>query len=228
MVHEQGYALTARHVTEHARSLAVQTPQARLLAGLALPNVDSPQLVLRASFELVGLELVEEDRRHDLALLRLNPNPFATGRPSGTHRTPEGGVGINAQYGLAQIDDQRPRDGERIAVSGYPLSEPTLVTTSGSIASAWGADIQEVQPPGAPAGFTIPDMKDSYLADVAVNPGNSGGPVFVVSSGKVIGVCVAFRVGEAGGANPFSYNSGLSIVVPIRYGLDLLRKHNAG
>jgi S1-C subfamily serine protease len=229
LVHRDGYALTARHVTEHALSLQKKSPKTRLLAGLAIPNFESPQLSIRASFELLEITVVEQDERHDLALLRLSPNPFATGKPSGVSLT-ETGVAVNALFGVAQTEAARPRDGDAIAVSGYPLSEPTLVTTSGCVASAWGTDIREVQPPAAPQGFTIPDVKDSYLADVAVNPGNSGGPVYVIYTARVIGVCVAFRVASAedAAANAFSYNSGLSVVVPIGYGLALLRKHLEG
>ena len=51
---------------------------------------------------------------------------------------------------LAQGEDRRPREGERGAVSGYPLNEPSLVTTSGHIASAWGIDIKEVSHPERP------------------------------------------------------------------------------
>jgi S1-C subfamily serine protease len=223
LVHKDGYALTARHVAEFALSIQKENPEARLWAGLAIPNLESAHLTIRASFALLDLAVVEEDRRHDLALLRLSPNPFATGKPSGVARTAQG-LAVNALFGLAQTDEARPRDGASVAVSGYPLNEPTLVTTSGCIASAWGTDVQEVQPPGAPAGFTIPDVKDSYLADVAVNPGNSGGPVYMTATAKVIGVCVAFRIASTQGGNPFSYNSGLSVVVPVTYGLALLRK----
>lgn len=154
------------------------------------------------------------------------PNPFETGKPSGISRTNDGGVAINGLYGLAMLRTDRPREGVGIAVSGYPLSTPTLITTSGAIASSWSVDSVEVQPPGAPEGFTIPDLKDSYIADVAVNPGNSGGPVCLAASGEVIGVCVAFRVAEAGDESmPLRYNSGLSVVVPIKYGVELLGRH---
>jgi Trypsin-like peptidase domain len=175
ILHAGGYALTAKHVTEAAsREIKVVPTGARLLVGLATPNIDTPQLKMRANFELLGCEVVEEDARHDLALLKLTPNPFETGKPSGAARVPGGGLVVNGLFGLAPLTIERPRDGASIAVSGYPMLEPTLVTTSGIIASAWGTDLREVVPPGAASGFTIPDMADSYLADVAVNPGNSG------------------------------------------------------
>jgi hypothetical protein len=69
----------------------------------------------------------------------------------------------------------RSRDGESVAVSGYPLQVASLVTTSGTLAPAWSSEIKNVQPPGAPRGSRF-QIADGYLADVAVNPGNSRGP----------------------------------------------------
>ena len=80
-----GYALTARHGTEDAQSIVNEVAGARMMAGPALPNLDTQQLTSRASFELVGLDVVNEDQRHDLFLLRLVPSPFTMGRPSGIH-----------------------------------------------------------------------------------------------------------------------------------------------
>jgi len=196
-----------------------------LQVGMAMPNLDGP-VSIRSSFELVDVEVVEEDARHDLALLRMKSNPFTSGRSPGVSRMPDGGTAINAMWGLAPLNLNRPRDGDAIVVSGYPLAYPTLINTAGIIASAWHFDSMEVTPDGAPSGFTIPDFKDAYLADVAVNAGNSGGPVYGQDDGGVIGVCVAFRIAEVeGGGLPLRYNSGLSIVVPIRYGVELLGRH---
>jgi hypothetical protein len=39
----------------------------------------------------------------------------------------------------------------------------------------------------------LPSIADSYLADMQVNGGNSGGPVYRVAEGGVIGVGVASR-----------------------------------
>lgn len=224
LIHTQGFALTARHVTRAAQRFGANT---QIVVNLALPNIENERFQLRASFSVVHCELVEEDPRHDLALLKLHPNPVAAGGSTGMHVGP-GSVTIGAMSGVAEADKRRPRDGEPVAVSGYPLAHPVLITTSGAIASAWATEIAELHPPGTLAGFAIPDRQDSYIADVAVNPGNSGGPAYRVRDGRVLGVCVAFqpaeaRIGEA--EDLFRYNSGLCIIVPIQYGLALLHRH---
>jgi S1-C subfamily serine protease len=157
-------------------------------------------------------------------LLQAKPNPFdSEQRPF--VKTPKPETDIYPLLGVAALATSAVEDGERIAVSGYPLSETVLITTSGGVASAFGTDIKQANMPGGPAGFTMPDIADIYLADVAVNPGNSGGPFYRVSDGQVIGVCVSFRVGQgAVGTNNFLYNSGLSVIVPIKYGGELMAK----
>lgn len=222
-VSESGLLLTARHVVQSGQAAVRQVSNGRLTLGLAIPNLTGP-VTIRGSFEIMDVEVVEEDPRHDIALLRSQNNPFQSGKPSGLHQTGDG-WGVNALYGVSRLDPAEVRDGERIAVSGYPLAEPALITTSGGIASAFGTEVQQVQLPSAPAGLTVPDIADSYLADVAVNPGNSGGPVYRVSDGGVIGVCVAFRIASGKNPSPFYYNSGLSVVVPIKYGMDLIGRH---
>jgi len=225
--HTDGLVLTARHVTRDAQKAIDASPGSRLRLGLAIPNLTGPPVTIRSSFEIMDVDIVEEDPRHDVALLKASNNPFTSGRTSGVHKVGNGWA-VNALWGLASLSDSPVADGESIAVSGYPLSEAALVTTSGGIASAFGSDIQEVQAPGGPPGFMVPDSADSYLADVAVNPGNSGGPVYRVVDGSVIGVCVAFRVAAGQLENqpsPFFYNSGLSVVVPIKYGQELIARH---
>ena len=55
-----------------------------------------------------------------------------------------------------------------------------------------------------------------YLAGMQVNPGDSGGPVFNASDGRIVGFVDAY-LGAVGGGN-----SGLTVVVPIRHVLALL------
>jgi S1-C subfamily serine protease len=228
IVDRSGLVLTARHVPRDGRK-ALEDQQRQNISffiGLAQPNSAN----IRANFTLVGCEIVEEDPRHDLTLLRMIPNPFEGAVTSGI--VIEGNP-LPLLYEEATLSSDRPRDGSPIAVSGYPFGDPVLITTSGAVASAWAMDVQQVSPPGAPAGFTMPDIKDSYFADVSVNPGNSGGPVYSIDDGGIVGVCIAFRTAQvvtdkgpvAINGSPMYYNSGLSIVVPIRYGEELLARH---
>ena len=79
----------------------------------------------------------------------------------------------------------------------------------------------------------MPDIADTYLVDSEVNPGNSGGPVYLVESAEIIGVCVATKpapVRDEQG-NPVSinetklyYSSGLTVVIPSRYVIRLIEQ----
>jgi S1-C subfamily serine protease len=224
-VSENGLVITARHVIEDARRLMASFPGSRLMIGQSIPSVTDPEFTIRGSFNYLNSEVVEEDPRHDIALIQAIRNPFVTEqRPFIKTLTPD--TDVYPLLGLATLSTSEVRDGEQVGVSGYPLAEPVLVTTSGGIASALGTNIQHAQALGAPPGYTIPNIADSYLADVAVNPGNSGGPVYRVSDGGVIGVCVAFRIGHvSNGTKMFLCNSGLSVVVPIKYGHELIARY---
>ena len=81
--------------------------------------MDGP-LSVRANFELMGCDLIEEDQRHDLALLRIRTNPFTSGRTPGVSMTPDGGTVINAMWGLATLNLSRTRDGDGIVCPATP------------------------------------------------------------------------------------------------------------
>src|SRR5438309_359148 len=232
-VSADGYAITARHVIQAFRNIQTAGNK-RLMVGVALPNLVNATLTVRGNFTLTECDVIDEDSRHDLALLKLKQNPL------------KGEVGAFMKVGdkvmdiprrVATPSTARPQDGEAIAVSGYPFSSTVLVTTSGNLASSWSYETEEVQIPGAPAWFTRPDVADSYLGDIHVNPGNSGGPIYTVAEGKVIGVCVSFDMAPVvyGDGNhepastrnrPLYYNSGLANIVPLRYVTELLSKNN--
>ena len=127
----------------------------------------------------------------------------------------------------------RPKDGEAIGLSGYPLANPVLITKGGWLATAWSLDIRS--PQSASNGTSqAADVADSYLADIEVNNGNSGGPVYLAHSAEVIGVASSFvrapvkndadqTVSLEGHA--LTYSSGLAVVVPTHYIITLLRKN---
>ena len=234
LINEDGYVVTAFHVVRAFENFQGQG-QKHLLVGIAAPNLEKYKgLSMRGGFGLAGCDIIGEDARHDLALLKLKQNPFKG--ELGTVAVVNGQK-IEYAHKAATLLPGRPLDGEAIAVSGYPLSSTVLITTSGNLASAWAYDVADVHVPGSPEWFRFPDVADSYLADVRVNGGNSGGPVYSVENGKVIGVCVASPLvpvlyidGDheiaSIGNRPLYYNSGLSIVVPINYVIEMLKKNN--
>lgn len=160
-----------------------------------------------------------------MALLRLQANPFAGETPIPIQI---GDTVITGLHGVCEPDLERPVDGAGVAASGYPLQNSALVTNAGGIASAWLTDRE------AAALLRLEDphtreSADRYLADLEVNGGNSGGPVYRVDTGRVIGVCratqsapVTFGDEEGGavipeGRGPLVYSSGLTVVVPAKY-----------
>lgn len=238
LVNADGYAVTARHVAQAFQSIQAAGTKT-LMVGVATPNLDEfkaggSTVSIRGSFVLVECDVADEDVRHDLALLKLKQNPFKG--ELGTFMK-VGDKSIGYPHRVATLTSGRPHDGEAIAVSGYPFGSPVLVTTSGNLASSWASETVEVQIPGAPPGFRMPDTSDFYLADMHSNPGNSGGPVYTVARGWVIGVChgaemapVVYGDGNResasiGGRAIFS-NSGLAVVIPIRYVIELLKKND--
>jgi hypothetical protein len=101
------------------------------------------------------------------------------------------------------------------------------------MASVWAFNTEEVPIPGAPEGFLMPNIADTYLADTQANPGNSGGPVYLVDTAGVIGVCIATKPapifdqsGDSAsiGDTKLFYSSGLTVVVPSRYVLELIER----
>lgn len=86
------------------------------------------------------------------------------------------------------------REGSQLAVSGYALNQPSLVTNAGVLACTLSSEVR------------LCDMKVRHLADFTAHPGNSGGPVFSLQDGAVIGVCVSGRLAPVLGR--------LTVIVP--------------
>lgn len=216
VVSQEGHVITANHVVETGNDLlARETAEIKDISiGFAYPNTQN----MRGNFVLMPFDIIETDEVHDLALLKLKTNKI----PSMFGNLPP--------LALAPVNlhPTRPEDGVTIGISGYPLSQTVLVTTGGYLATSWAFEVRELESPGTPIFYQQPYIADSYLADIHVNPGNSGGPVYLASDGSVIGVCVAFIKNDVKDeqSNILSYyNSGLTIVVPAQYISELLIKH---
>lgn len=181
------------------------------------------------TFNTVRFKVVEEDERHDLALLQMVANPFKGEVPPMIVINDQS---IGGMHAVPALQPNRPRDGEPIAISGYPLGETILVTNAGIVASSWSVTADEVPHPSFP-GVMLPKMRDTYLADVQTNPGNSGGPVYSTRDGSIIGVLVAGKLTNVLAGQepvmvkglPLLADAGLSLVVPIKYGIDTLERH---
>jgi S1-C subfamily serine protease len=178
------HVVTANHVVEEIDSGAGE----RLNVAFAMPDVVTPEISVRAGFIGTGASVVEAVADKDLALLKVINSPGAlavAGRPVEAYRTP------------ARLSTSQNRDGVALAVSGYPLAEPSLVTNAGVLAST----------------FSMEGEQELLLGDFTANPGNSGGPIYTVSDAQVVGVCTAGRLAPLFGGTG-AYAAGLTLIVP--------------
>jgi S1-C subfamily serine protease len=221
---ESGLVATAAHVVRKAENLSKDGHKVTI--GLAFPNLDNVDMgnvkgfTMQDCFYHIGFNIIAIDDVNDVAALKMEPNPFESPPPSMIQigDTP----GLTPLYAKCSISTERPRDGDGVAVSGYPLSSPTLITTAGYLASGWSSTERRISQDNETKTLKV----GCYLADISVNPGNSGGPTYRVEDGAVIGVCTAYqfaplmymdrRGGQVTiGERPVGINSGLSVVAPI-------------
>src|SRR6185437_5681436 len=101
--------------------------------GVSAPNVEIPgKLEFESNAQLIPATLVATDAAHDVAAFHATVNPF-TNMPQGF-----GIKGVpKTKAALVHLAPARPRDGEEIFACGFPFGDSGLVTTSGTIASAW-------------------------------------------------------------------------------------------
>ena len=217
VVSAEGYVVTASHVIQEGlRALdRVESDIKTLSVGFAYPNTPT----MRANFTLMPFDLVDTDSIHDIALLRLRGKEIP---PMIGNRPP-------LKLQPVDLNCDRPDDGVAIGVSGYPVNQPVLVTNGGFMATSWAFDIEGLRSRETPEFYRRLETADSYLADINVNPGNSGGPVYLVGDGSVIGMCVGYLRTNVSDAQHtpicYYYNTGLAVMVPARYVCDLLERH---
>ena len=115
-----------------------------------------------------------------------------------------------------------------------PRASPVSDFIMGALSAAYGFDLKKF--PMENSNFARTKLIYGLYVDARVNHGNSGGPVYIASTGKVIGIASAFKsapieVKDKKGENvyirDFSFwqNSGLTYVVPSRSVIELLKKN---
>lgn len=151
--------------------------------------------------------LVETDREHDLALLRIE------GR-----RLPP----------LILGDTGPARAGQTIAITGFPVGMALglyPVTHRGIISS----HVPMAVPAHSSGLLSAAQLKrlrhpfKVYQLDATAYPGNSGSPVYDPESGRVIGVLNSVLVKESR-ETLLSQPSAISYAIPVRYIIDLLEQ----
>jgi serine protease Do len=196
------YLVTAKHVVDAAAGVG------SLVAGLAGVDRDETDLEVRASFIYIPTRLVAEDPINDVALLELEMPPGAASVELSVRNEDTGEKYTSGRTGPVKFSALRPREGTEIVVSGFPLSAPSLVSTQGIVASTF-----------APLDPNDPASPIAYLCDVTAIGGNSGGPVYRVSDGAVIGLCRAVKVANVGSSK---YTIPLTVVTPVHHIIALM------
>lgn len=191
--------VTAKHVTDAIRA------QDRLRVAFAGPSVRTPEVTIEGTFMGAPARVLDTDSENDLALVEVAPDFTTEGVTVGPATVPFGTHPF-------VLSAETPREGAPLAVAGYPLAQPSLVTNSGILASRFSPD-------GTPGKWA-----DRLLGDFTANPGNSGGPVFEAETGHLVGVCVAGRLAPVVGAAGM-VSAGLTVIVPIEKVTQLLERN---
>lgn len=155
--------------------------------------------------------VLDIDRQHDLALLRVD-GPAVTGL----------GVG----------DSDAVQEGQAVAFTGFPIGGAlgfSPVTHRGMVSSITTAALPMASARGLHSK-TIHKLREGNFAifqlDGTAYPGNSGGPLFDMETGVVLGVVNMVLIKSTREA-ALSHPSGISYAIPSKFILPLLQKNQA-
>jgi len=150
----------------------------------------------------VSASVLEKDKRNDLALLRISSTQMASAETlSLISKLGAKKLGLKlvplASGGLMRSDDIEL--GESVLVAGYPYGElysNTIKVTGGMVSAVKG----------------MGDDSAQFQMDAAVQPGNSGGPIYD-ENGNIVGVVISqlnkLKVAKAIGSLPENVNFGI-------------------
>lgn len=158
------------------------------------------------------VKLARRDAAHDLAVLTLSEDQALVSR-----------------LPLAPVEANEPvvREGTAVAVMGYPLGTAlgvSLVTHRGIV----GAITRVALPAPSAGGLSeraIRQLREGQVEflqlDLTAYPGNSGGPLMDIRTGRVVGVLNMVAL-KGTRESALSAPTGISYAVPVRYVLPLL------
>ena len=209
-----GMVATALHVVHEVAA-------GRLQIGFPVPPSDQ----VRGGMTMLGATVVATDEGNDLALLEMEHDaPLTHGVPH-----PSGG---RYPATVAELEAERPEDGENVMISGFPMGYRYILNSAGIIACSWGDQGIHQTPEDVEQGFTADAQLDRYLVDINVNPGNSGGPCYRVADQRVLGICEALELIEVefadkspaadDGQSAVLQKADITFVVPAKYVIALL------
>ena len=145
----------------------------------------------------VPAEIVNADKSNDLALLKLSTLEMASAESQFLIQKLGIVVVPLASKGLLRSEDVKL--GEKVLVAGYPFGEffsNTIKVTTGVVSATRGAG----------------DDSGQFQLDAAVQPGNSGGPIYD-SGGNIVGVVISqldkLKMAKAIGSMPENVNFGI-------------------
>ena len=145
----------------------------------------------------VSAEVINEDSSNDLALLKLSTLEMTSVDSKSLIQKLSIAVVPLASKGLLRAEDVRL--GEKVLVAGYPFGDffsTSIKVTTGVVSSTRGAG----------------DDSGQFQLDAAVQPGNSGGPIYD-SGGNIVGVIISqldkLKVAKAIGSLPENVNFGI-------------------
>jgi S1-C subfamily serine protease len=163
-VDAQGRFLTTAHVI--ASLAQVAKTKNGCVPAIYVPDPGWKEYRDTVSFQYFWFPGCELDAALDLAVCQPMENPFAS------KRLPRENVSV-VTFESAQVPDGTP-----VAFTGFPLGQPSPVTSKADIAAKYGADV--------------------YLIDQMAWGGDSGSPVYT-DDGKVVGVITVTGQNEAPG-----------------------------
>jgi S1-C subfamily serine protease len=232
-INKDGLVVTAFHVINHPFDLlTIDLPQPSFMTANGNSFING--------FSGISAIVVAVDVDHDLVLLKPETNPLSPAyKPIPILESSDGQRVLETFKGVpVSFEMDKLRDGDPVFTSGYPLNMGILITTAGIVSSSSPVD----------ADIPAHRLRNVYFADMHVNHGNSGGPLFSASSGRAVGMIDAFEPADvetrvlaeentrnSGGESAndqngtrrmlLQYNSGIGIIIPAVDIVEFLKRN---